>query len=390
MTANNALPRITGVILAGGQGSRMGGQDKGLLEFQGRPLVEHLLAALQPQVASILISANRNQERYQRYQHPVVSDALGGFQGPLAGFATAMQTVNTPYILTVPCDVPTIAPDMAARLWAALQRDAAELAVAYDGERLQPVHALIAVKLLPSLQTFLAKGDRKIDLWYAQHRTAIVDFSDCRPMFRNINTPQQQAELEQAGQSSAHHLPVLGVCAWSGTGKTTLLTALIPRLKAAGLRVTVIKHGHHHIELDSPGKDTYRFREAGADQVVLASRKRMAIMQECKTQREPELADVLRFVNPDCADLVLVEGFKHTAMPKIEVHRPSVGKPLLYPDDNSVIALATDDMTLTVPAHVSKLDLNQPDSIAAFILQWHTRFHLKMCPISDSFWEFSL
>lgn len=378
MTDNNALPRITGVILAGGQGSRMGGQDKGLLAFQGRPLVEHVLAALQPQVESILISANRNQEHYQRYQHPVISDTLGGFQGPLAGFSAAMQAATTPYILTVPCDAPEIAPDMAARLWAALQRDSAELAVAYDGERLQPVHALIAVKLLPSLQAFLANGDRKIDLWYAQHRTAIVDFSDCRQIFRNINTPQQQAALEKESKRSADNLAVLGVCAWSGTGKTTLLTALIPRLKAAGLRVTVIKHGHHQIELDSPGKDTYRFREAGADQVVLASRKRVAIMQECKTQRDPELTDVLRFVNPDCADLVLVEGFKHATMPKIEVHRPSVGKPLLYPDDNSVIALVTDDMTLAVPAHLSKLDLNQPDGIAEFILQWHARFHLKM------------
>jgi molybdopterin molybdotransferase len=373
MTDSNANTRITGVILAGGQGSRMGGQDKGLLEFQGRPLVEHLLAALQPQVDAILISANRNQERYQRYQYPVVSDELGGFQGPLAGFATAMQTANTPYILTVPCDAPKIAPDMATRLWAALQRESAELAVAYDGERLQPVHALIPVSLLSSLQTFLANGDRKIDLWYAQHRTAIVDFSDCRSMFRNINTPQQQADLEKSGKDSADDLPVLGVCAWSGTGKTTLLTELIPRLKATGLRVTVIKHGHHNIELDSPGKDTYRFREAGAAQVVLASRKRMAIMQECKTQREPELADVLRFINRDCADLVLVEGFKHTTMPKIEVHRPSVGKPLLYPDDSSVIALVTDDMTLEVPAHISKLDLNLPDSIADFILQWLKR-----------------
>ncbi|QQZ28980.1 bifunctional molybdopterin-guanine dinucleotide biosynthesis adaptor protein MobB/molybdopterin molybdotransferase MoeA [Thiothrix subterranea] len=399
MTQAHSTPRITGVILAGGRGSRMGGQDKGLLELHGRPLVEYLLEALQPQVDAILINANRNQARYQQYHYPVISDDLSDYQGPLAGFAAAMQAAQTDYILTIPCDAPELAADTAARLLAALQREQAEIAVAHDGERLQPVHALLPVSLLPSLQAFLANGDRKIDLWYAQHRMASVDFSDCRRMFRNINTPQQQAELEQSSSSpdkgakrrveaagrlggvSSNGFPVIGVCAWSGTGKTTLLTELIPRLKAAGLSLTVIKHGHHNLELDTPGKDSYRFREAGADQVVLASRKRMAMMQECKTQREPELVDVLRLVNRDCADLVLVEGFKHTAIPKIEVYRPSVGKPLLYPNDSHVIALATDDMTLDVPAHVTKLDLNQPDSIAEFILQWRTR---QLAPVTNT------
>ncbi len=359
---------ITGVILAGGQGSRMGGQDKGLLELHGRPLLKQLLAALQPQVDTVLINANRNQAHYQQYQYPVISDVLVGYQGPLAGFAAAMQAATTPYILTIPCDCPAVAPDMAKRLLAALQRDQAEIAVAHDGERLQSVHALIPVSLLPSLQAFLANGDRKLDLWYAQHRMATADFADCRHMFHNINTPEQQIALENEKKTP----PCLGVCAWSGTGKTTLLAELIPHLKAAGLRLTVIKHGHHQLELDTPGKDTYRFREAGADQVLLVSRKRMAMMQECKTQHEPELTDALRFVNRDCADLVLVEGFKHTTIPKIEVHRPSLGKPLLYPDDSNVIALATDDTTLDVPAHITKLDLNQPDAIAAFILQWRT------------------
>ncbi|MBU0654034.1 MAG: bifunctional molybdopterin-guanine dinucleotide biosynthesis adaptor protein MobB/molybdopterin molybdotransferase MoeA [Gammaproteobacteria bacterium] len=385
---------ITGVILAGGRGSRMGGQDKGLLEFNGRPLVEHLLDALKPQTSAVLINANRNQERYQTYGQPVVNDELTGFQGPLAGFAAAMQAAETACIMTVPCDGPQLAPDMAERLLQALQTENAELAVAHDGERLQPVHALIPVSLLPSLQTFLKNGDRKIDLWYAQHRMAQANFSDCRDMFRNINTPEDLKKIppnppfSKGGTGSEDNSlaspfekgglrgispPILGVSAWSGSGKTTLLAELIPHLKFAGLRLTVIKHGHHKIELDTPGKDSYRFREAGADQVLLASRKRLAIMQECKTQREPELVDVLRFVNPDCADLVLVEGFKHTAIPKIEVHRPSLGKPLLFPQDSNVIALATDDMTLDVPPHIAKFDLNQPEQIAEFVLQWMKR-----------------
>ncbi len=190
-------PPITGLILAGGMGSRMGGLDKGLLEWQGRPLVEHLLLALRPQVTTVLINANRNLERYQAYGLPVVSDALAGFQGPLAGLVAGMEAATTPYILTIPCDAPRIASDMAERLWQALQAAPAELAVAHDGERLQPVHALIPVRLLPSLRAFLAQGDRKLVLWYTQHRMATADFSDKASLFRNINTPAEQQALEQ-------------------------------------------------------------------------------------------------------------------------------------------------------------------------------------------------
>ncbi|WP_020560031.1 bifunctional molybdopterin-guanine dinucleotide biosynthesis adaptor protein MobB/molybdopterin molybdotransferase MoeA [Thiofilum flexile] len=379
MTKQRAIPQISGVILAGGRGSRMGGQDKGLLELNGRPLVEYLLAALQPQVDTILINANRNQARYQHYHYPVISDELSDYQGPLAGFAAAMQVANTDYILTIPCDAPELAPDTVTRLWEALQEQQADIAVAHDGERLQPVHALIPVSLLPSLQAFLAQGDRKIDLWYAQHRVALADFSACRSMFRNINTPEEQTAIAQTFSSTTKtqiphtELPILGICAWSGSGKTTLLTELIPQLKSAGLRLAIIKHGHHDLDIDKPGKDSYRFREAGADQVLLASSKRIALMQENTPPQEPTLAGVLRFINRDSADLVLVEGFKHSAIPKIEVYRPSLGKPLLYPNDPNVIALATDDMTLVVPPHLTKLDLNQPDSIANFILQWRSQ-----------------
>lgn len=380
MTQQPHIPRITGIILAGGRGSRMGGQDKGLLEWQGRPLVEHLIAALQPQVETLFINANRNHARYQQYRYPVIGDEQSDYQGPLAGFAAAMQTATTEYILTVPCDAPELAADTAERLLAVLQREQAELAVAHDGERLQPVYALLPIRLLPSLQAFLAQGERKVDRWYAQHRMALADFSDCRSMFRNVNTPAQYTALTQqpAPLLTTATLPVIGFCGWSGSGKTTLVTAVIPHLKAAGLNLTAVKHGHHTIELDTPGKDSHRFREAGADQVLLASNKRVAIMQDCqKSQIEPELSDVLRLVNRECADLVVVEGFKHTPIPKIEVHRPSVGKPLLAGTDPHIIAVATDDPSLTIPSGVTLLDVNQPETTAAFILQWRTQ-HLML------------
>lgn len=191
--------QISAVILAGGMGRRMGGQDKGQLKLYGRPLIEYVLEAIQPQVNTILINANRNQAEYARYGYPVVPDLLEGYQGPLAGFASGMRAATTPYIVTLPCDGPFSAPDLVARLATALQNMRADIAVAHDGERLQPVYALLPTRLLDSLEDFLAAGERKIDRWYAQHNMALADFSDAVKAFRNINTPQDQQRIQQEG-----------------------------------------------------------------------------------------------------------------------------------------------------------------------------------------------
>ncbi len=187
---------ITAVILAGGQGRRMGGQDKGLIEFNGTPLVEILIAELERQSLGIVINANRNLDRYRDYGFPVINDQLQDYQGPLAGFASAMDSVDTDFILTLPCDGPQLAADYAARFIASQQQSGASICVAFDGERLQPVHALIKVGLRASLGQFLDSGDRKIDRWYALHDYVQTDFSDCREMFRNINTPSDQQTLQ--------------------------------------------------------------------------------------------------------------------------------------------------------------------------------------------------
>ncbi len=191
-------PAITAVILAGGQGRRMGGMDKGLLEFDGRPLIEILLDKLRRQSVAVLINANRNQALYAGYGHPVVSDELEEYQGPLAGFASAMRAATTDYILTLPCDSPLLVDNYVARFISAQADNGATVNVAFDGERLQPVHALMRVDLLPSLRAFLDRGERKIDRWYAEHDFARVDFSDCADMFRNINTPDDKQALEAA------------------------------------------------------------------------------------------------------------------------------------------------------------------------------------------------
>lgn len=191
--------QISAVILAGGMGRRMGGQDKGQLILNGRPLIEYVLEAIQPQVKTILINANRHQAEYARYGYPVVPDLLQGYQGPLAGFASGMRVATTPYIVTMPCDGPFSAPDLVVRLATALQNLHADIAVAHDGKRLQPVYALLPTRLLSSLEDFLAAGERKIDRWYAQHNMALADFSDAVNTFRNINTPQDQQRIQKEG-----------------------------------------------------------------------------------------------------------------------------------------------------------------------------------------------
>ncbi len=187
---------ITAVILAGGQGRRMGGQDKGLIEFDGKPLAALLIDKLEQQGVAIVINANRNHEHYAGFGYPVISDQLEDYQGPLAGFASAMNAVESRFILTLPCDGPRLAQDYVARFIEVGQQDQSGVLVAFDGERLQPVHAMIRVDLLPSLNAFLDSGDRKIDRWYAQHDFKRVDFSNCADMFRNINTPSDQQSLQ--------------------------------------------------------------------------------------------------------------------------------------------------------------------------------------------------
>jgi molybdenum cofactor guanylyltransferase len=186
---------ITGVILAGGRASRMGGIDKGLIEINGRPMIAYVLTVLGSQVGDIVINANRSLGRYGAYGYRVVSDELSDFQGPLAGIATAMAQISTPYLLTAPCDSPLLPQDLGPRLWTALARDEAQIAVAHDGARMQPVFSLLRRELLASLREFLGQDERKIDRWYARHKVALADFRDCPDTFLNINTPQERATL---------------------------------------------------------------------------------------------------------------------------------------------------------------------------------------------------
>ena len=154
-----------------------------------------------------------------------------------------------------------------------------------------------------------------------------------------------------------------GLAGWSGSGKTTLLMGIIPELAARGLAVSTIKHAHHEFDIDRPGKDSWRHRQAGAHEVMVASSRRWALMHELRDAPEPTLDELVSRMSP--VDLLLVEGYKHHPHPKLEVHRPSLGKPLLYPDDPQVVAIASDEPFAT---RIPLLPLGDPAAVAAFII----------------------
>lgn len=161
---------------------------------------------------------------------------------------------------------------------------------------------------------------------------------------------------------------IIGFAAYSGTGKTTLLKQLIPLLTQAGLRVAIIKHSHHNFNIDQPGKDSYELHKAGSSQTLLTSKYRSALITENQPLREPSLNEALKQLNLSAIELVLVEGFRHESdLPRIELHRPALGKPLLYPQAENIIAIASDEELKT---DLPLININKPHEISTFILDW--------------------
>lgn len=193
--------QITGLILAGGRGRRMGGADKGLLMLDGRAMIEHVIGRLRPQVNAIVISANRNLERYRQFARDVICDVHPNHSGPLAGIASGLQNVETDYLAVVPCDAPLFSRTLVARLVDAIQHAKANVAVAHDGARLQQAFLLLKRSIRDDVEKYLAEGGRKIETWLARHKVATADFSDCRGAFTNVNDPlDHQATLVQLRQ----------------------------------------------------------------------------------------------------------------------------------------------------------------------------------------------
>lgn len=191
----NRQNTVTGLVLAGGMGRRVQEQDKGLLLFQNRPLVEYALKAISPLVDEVIISANRNLETYRSFGYPVISDDFGNFEGPLAGILSGLQHGQGSIFLILPCDSPLVETSQLRRLLDQLQEDT-DIAIASDGQRLHPVFAVMRSYLAKDLETYLRSGERRLQQWFARHRMVAVDFSESPQMFINLNTLHDLQALE--------------------------------------------------------------------------------------------------------------------------------------------------------------------------------------------------
>jgi len=189
---------ITGVILAGGRASRMGDIDKGLVELNGSPLIEHVINALKPQVSGMLINANRHRAQYEQYGYPVVSDQNDDYLGPLAGILASLNAAKTDFIFTTPCDVPLLYPEIVKRMWEHVSSEPSQPCVAHDGQRIQPLFTLLHKTLIDNLQQFLNRGERKAEIWITKLNPVMVDFSDQADCFININQPDDLSRIENS------------------------------------------------------------------------------------------------------------------------------------------------------------------------------------------------
>lgn len=186
--------QITGLVLAGGQGRRMGGRDKGLEPFDGLPLFAHVAKRLDGQVAELLINANRNIDAYRLFSARIIEDMQGGFQGPLMGIYSGLRAAQTPWLIVAPCDAPLLPNNLVARMINGIGKH--DIGVAFDGERLHPVVALLRTSLVDDLAASLAQGERKVDRWYARHAWCKVAMSDCPGAFANLNSEEEKQRLE--------------------------------------------------------------------------------------------------------------------------------------------------------------------------------------------------
>ena len=189
---------VTGLVLAGGQGRRMGGVDKGLQMLRGKPMIAWVLERLAPQVDEVIVNANQNGTEYARFGHRVAPDRIGGFAGPLAGLQAGLNAAARPLVVTVPCDSPFLPHDLVVRLREAMRRSGADLAVAKTGDQPHPVFSLVRTAVLANLTEFLERGGRKIDAWYAALKVVEVPFDDEAAAFSNINTREELKGFESS------------------------------------------------------------------------------------------------------------------------------------------------------------------------------------------------
>jgi molybdopterin-guanine dinucleotide biosynthesis protein B len=330
---------VAGVVIAGGRSLRFGGEKAAAL-LDGVSLLIRAARRLQASCPVVAINARPATEAEllaRRHGLPVIHDAPGDADGPLAGVKAGLiwaKALGARAIAVSPCDAPLLPDDVFARL---IEEAGTGCAMAETSEGNQPLTALWPVSALPALTEALRGGAhpatwRILDSLGAKH----VRFHPPEA-FANLNTREDLAKLAAHFTRDAR---VIGLAGWSGSGKTTLLTRLIPLLVACGLRVATIKHAHHSFEVDHPGKDSYEHRKAGATEVIVSSARRWVQIHEGGDAPEAMLPELLSRLSP--CDLIIVEGYKREAHPKLEVFRQAIGRSPLHPLDPRIVAVASD------------------------------------------------
>jgi molybdopterin-guanine dinucleotide biosynthesis protein len=362
------------VILAGGKGRRMGGKEKALIPLLDRPLLSYVLESVSGQVAPIALNINTNFEKFSKFGYPIIEDPIKGHLGPLAGILASLnwaQEIDKDWVMTLPCDTPFLPKNIAQRMIEAKKGELdIDLVVARSRGFNHPVVALWKSNLNSKLKNALDDGIRKIDLFTSKLKIAYVDFDTTNNLqfdpFTNLNSP---LDLINAQQILGKLPSFFGLAGWSGSGKTTLCTKLIENFTKIGIKVGTLKHAHHKFELDKPGKDSFNLRQAGARPMIISSKERFALIQENDGNEEKSLFQMLEIFAKDPinqCDIIIVEGYKNESIPKIEVYRPAIHKPLLYKEDNNIFAIASD---IKIESSIPSFDLNNINSISDFIIQ---------------------
>jgi molybdenum cofactor guanylyltransferase/molybdopterin-guanine dinucleotide biosynthesis protein MobB len=361
------------VILAGGKGRRMGGKEKALIPLLDRPLLSYVLESVSGQVAPIALNVNTNFDKFSKFGYPIIKDPIKGHLGPLAGILASLhwaQIINKDWVMTLPCDTPFLPKDLAQRMIEVKNREMdIDLIIARSRGYNHPVVALWKSNLHFKLKNALDDGIRKIDLFTSKLKIVYVDFDTKNNLqfdpFTNLNSP---LDLINAQQILGKLPPFFGLAGWSGSGKTTLCTKLIENFTKIGIKVGTLKHAHHKFELDKPGKDSFNLRQAGARPMIISSKERFAIIQENDGDEEKSLFQMLEIFAKEPinqCDIIIVEGYKNEPIPKIEVYRPDINKPLLYKEDNNIFAIASD---IKIESSIPSFDLNNINSISDFII----------------------
>ena len=362
------------VILAGGKGRRMGGKEKALIHLLDRPLLSYVLEKVSGKVAPIALNINTNFDNFQKFGYKIIKDPIKGHLGPLAGILASLnwaKEINQDWVLTLPCDTPFLPNNLIQSMTRAKNKTPeVDLVVAKSRGFNHPVIALWKSDINNKLQNALNEGVRKIDIFTSQLNITYVDFdnienSDFDP-FTNLNSPQ---DLILAQQILGKLPPLFGLAGWSGSGKTTLSAKLIGNFTKIGVNVGTLKHAHHKFDIDKPGKDSYNLRKAGARPMIVSSKERFALIQENDQNEEKSLFEMLEMFSKqpiNKCDIIIVEGYKNENIPKLEVHRPIIGKPLLFNDDKNIFAIASEGHLKT---SIPSFDLNNINTITDFLIE---------------------